>query len=515
VRSPSEGAAGAEPEETASRHGLHDQILRGLSWSMLSSIALRAASFATGVVLARLLTPDQFGVYAVALTVQAILITMADLGLSAELIRCSDPVRRAPAVGLIGLATGSVLTVVMVVTAPAMSRVLGAPEASSVIALLAVTVLLAGAGVVPYAMLQRRFDQRTLFLIAAVDFAVSTAVTIGLLVAGRGVISLAIGRVAGQTSTLVLQYLCSGVRPSVRTDRATLVSTLRFCLPVGGANLLSWVLLNLDNVVIARAAGPVALGFYVLAFNISNWPMSVVGQVVRSIALPAFSRMPGTAAPDPATGRRSPDVTLGRAVGFVAAVALPVGALLCLLATPVVSLVYGERWLPAAPVLVALGAFGAVRILFDLMAGYLLARGRAAATLIIQAVWCVTLIPALQIATHRHGIVGAGWAHVIVAAVVIVPAYLIAVSRAGAALGPVLRGLLLPALGTAVLIAAVAGTVLLIKAADLGSAQMVVLGGLAGAGAYAAVVGRWFVRILREARAVGSAPPVHLPVGVS
>ncbi len=57
-----------------------------------------------GIVLARLLAPEQFGVYAVALTVQSILITVADLGLSADLIRSDEPERIAPTVATLGLA---------------------------------------------------------------------------------------------------------------------------------------------------------------------------------------------------------------------------------------------------------------------------------------------------------------------------------------------------------------------------------------------------------------------------
>ena len=75
---------------------LGGQVRRGLAWSTVSNLMLRAGSLAVGIVLARLLTPSEFGVFAVALTVQAVLITLADLGLSADLIRTDDPAARAP-----------------------------------------------------------------------------------------------------------------------------------------------------------------------------------------------------------------------------------------------------------------------------------------------------------------------------------------------------------------------------------------------------------------------------------
>ena len=162
-----------------------------------------------GIVLARLLSPEQFGVFAVALTVQTILMTLADLGLTADLIR-SDPERLAPTVAALGLITGLVLAVSMALSASAVATSLGSPEAAPVIMLLAGTLVLSGAGVVPYAMLQRRFQQERLFAIASVDFLVSTCVTLVLLAMGWGVLALGVGRVAAQSVTLVLQFVLAG-----------------------------------------------------------------------------------------------------------------------------------------------------------------------------------------------------------------------------------------------------------------------------------------------------------------
>jgi hypothetical protein len=83
---------------------LNGLVRRGLAWSAASNLILRFGSLAVGIVLARLLTPEQFGVYAVALTVQAVLITFADLGLSAGLVVSDDPDREVPTVAALGLA---------------------------------------------------------------------------------------------------------------------------------------------------------------------------------------------------------------------------------------------------------------------------------------------------------------------------------------------------------------------------------------------------------------------------
>lgn len=468
-------------------------LRRGVAWSTLNSIALRGGTFVVGVVLARLLTPEQFGVYAVALTVQAVLMTLADLGLSADLIRHSNPERRAPTVGALGLLSGSLLAVVMAASSPMLATMLGSPDSAGVLAVLSVTLAFAGAGVVPFALLQRQFRQKTLFGIALVDFVVSTVITVALVMAGWGAMGLAVGRVVAQLVTLVLQFRLAGVRPSYRIDRSVARSVLHFGAPIAGANMLSWALLNLDNVVIARVAGPTALGFYVLAFNISNWPMSVIGQVVRSVALPGFARHQGAQS----------GAVLSRGAAVTWGLALPAGMALAVLAAPLVHLVYGSKWDESAPVLAALGLFGALRVVFDLVVAFLLAQGASMKVLLIQVLWFLTLIPAMIIATRSHGIVGGGWAHLIVGVGVIVPAYAFALVGSGGDL----RGLLAaawPPLAAALPAAGVAA--LAVNRLDHPLLQLV-LGGVVGLLVYAALLGRWLRRAIALSTAAAPAVP--------
>lgn len=460
------------------------QVRTGIVWSALNNVVLRLGTLALGIVLARLLSPEDFGVYAVALTVHAVLITLADLGLSADLVRSPDPWRRAPTVAVLGLGAGCVMALGMVLTAVPVARLFGTPEAAPVIALLGLTLALAGAGVVPFGLLQRAFRQRALFAVAAVDLVVSTTVTLSLVAAGWGVLALAVGRIAGQSGTLVLLHVLARHRPRFGVDRSVAVSVLAFGVPVAGANMLSWALLNLDNIVIARMSGAMLLGFYVLAFNISTWPMTAIGQVVRSVALPAFARLTG----------RDRAAALAASTGLTAALAVPAGALLAVLATPLVAVVYGSRWSLAAPVLVALALFGSARVLFDLWVSYLLARGAARTVLAVQVLWFLTLLPGVMIGVRLGGITGAGWAHVVVALGVVLPAYAVALHRCGADLVAMARSCVVPLAATAPAALAAAGTAQAVAVSWL----QLVLGAMAGAVVYLALVGRWLHRTSRS-----------------
>ena len=167
---------------------------------------------------------------------------------------------------------------------------MGAPEAAPVIQLMALTLPLAGLTVVPYAHLQREFMQSRLFAIDAVNFTLGTTVTLVLALDGHGPLSLAIGRVVGQVASTLLQFGVTRQPLSVGWRSDVAVSGIRFGLPLAFAGLLSWTLLNIDTMVVGSVAGATALGFYVLAFNVSSWPSSVVGTAVKAVAFPAFAQ---------------------------------------------------------------------------------------------------------------------------------------------------------------------------------------------------------------------------------
>lgn len=473
---------------------LAGQVRQAAGWSAVSTIVLRAGSLAVGIALARLLSPKEFGIYAVALTVQAVLMTLADFGLSTDLVRCDDPKRRAPTVATLGLILGGSLAGLMALTASSIAGALASPDSTTVIGLLSLTLLMAGAGVVPFARLQREFRQRALFGISLADFVTSTTLTIGLVLAGWGVLALAVGRIAAQAVSLVLQFVIAGERPRYGFDRALAPSIIAFGLPVALANLLSWALLSIDNAVVVRSLGPVQLGLYVLAFNVSSWPMGAVGQVVRSVALPAFSRTRVTRPPGPPREDR----VLGAGLSVAAGIALPAGALLAALSSPLIVGLYGARWQPAAAALVGLGLFGSARVIFDLIAAYLLAQGRSRPVLLVQLGWLAALVPALVLLTRQWGIAGAGVAQLAVAIIVAFPAYLLALHHAGVALRPLLQTLIRPALGAA----AVAASAAMSAAPFMHPWAALPLGGLVGTVVATAIVLPAITKRVRALRAV-------------
>jgi lipopolysaccharide exporter len=146
--------------------------------------------------------------------------------------------------------------------------------------------------------------------------------------------------------------------------------------------------------------------------------------------------------------------------------------------------------------------FGAFRVIFDLAATYLIACGMTRQVLIVQIIWLVALIPAMIAGVTFGGLAGAGWAHVAVAVVVVLPAYLIFLRRARVPALPFLRAWIVPTAAGVPLAA-----VLWFISSNI-TLPLLALLAAAGAGliVYALPMSRWWIRRARELGTSAAAP---------
>jgi PST family polysaccharide transporter len=393
----------------------------GLGWGLLNSVVSRAGQLVVGVVLARLLAPEDFGLFAVALVAFAVVVNISELGVTVVLVRTPGDIRAlVPTVLTLALASGAVLGTAVFAGASWFAALMEAPDAAPVLRLLAIAVVVAGASAVPGALLQRDFRQDLRMRADMTSFVVSTALTIGLVLGGFGALGLAWGRLAGAVAALVaLLLMTPPSRPG--WDRQQVRGLLLSGLPLAGASLLAFALLNADYVVVSKELGTVALGLYVLAFNLSSWPVAALASAVRGVALPALAELTGAA-------RGAAFVQWSR---WLATASLPVCVLLAVLADDVVTVVYGARWQAASPALVALAALGACRVALELAYGLQVAAGKGRAALLVNASWLAALVPALVVGARLGGLRGVGVAHAVVVVGLVLPLQLTVLRRCG------------------------------------------------------------------------------------
>lgn len=473
----------AEEESTRS---LGRQVGRGAMWSVASNITMRFASIAITAVLARLLSKEDFGIFAIALAVYLIVASLAELGMGSAIARSAkEPEDIAPTVASISILVSMSLSLGMYFGAPALAGALGQPAAAQPIQILALCLFLTGVFTVPGAQLVREFRQDRIFLATVVGFLISNPLLVIMAVNGGGATAFAWSRVVGQLATGMIFYLSTSrrYRPGWRAE--CVGPLVRFGLPLSLANLVNWALLNADFMILGRLVGAAQVGVYMIAFNVASWTTAVLGSVMNNVVVPAFGRV--------SDDRDRLGAALVSGTRLVALVALPVGALTGALAGPLILTVFGEKWSEAIPVLAVLSVYGVLYTFSLLYVSLLVAAAKTGRLLAVQLTWIAALVPAIVVCVHLWNLEGVAWAHVVTIACIALPAYLILVLRVAAiSLSQLARSVLRPLAAAVVAGVAAWSTSQLFEASWLA----LILGGLVGGLVYLVVIGPALIRVV-------------------
>ena len=479
-----------QPTRSDSRT-LSASVRTGALWAVASNLLLRLANLALTAIVAHILSPHDFGVFAMALTAYAIVSSISDLGVASCLFRADlDIDSLAPTVATIALVSSAILAFAMAAFAVPIATALGSAAAVGPIRVMALSVLLIGVLAVPNAQLIRDFRQNKIFLANAIAFVPSTVLLILLAETGSGAMAFAWSRVASQAAMacVLIAVAPRHYRPGL-TRRALSVA-LRFGLPLAGANLVNNVLLNVDYAFVGHLLGAAELGVYMLAFTLASAPYSLLGAAINNVSMPAFSRVKH----DPALLKTA----MATALRSTSLIALPICATIMALARPLVLILFGTKWTASVNVVTVLSLYGAVFIMCLLFANMLFALGRSRFLLVLQLAWIGALTPAMALGIHKDGTVGAAYAHVAVIVCIVLPSYLLALKRA--------TGVRISALGEATLPALLGSSAAALAAVGVASqvgnpAAQLVSGLAVDSVVYLACTGKYLVATFRRTRA--------------
>ena len=337
-------ATGTPPEEAP----LAFRAVRGGMWVALSTWWIIAAGFAVNILLTRLLAPEAFGVFALAMFFAQSLRVQPRLGLGYAF-------GQQPRTD--GETLGTFLTMDLGAAAAGLALIVAAMPVLLSLGYEALTVRVAlllgiaatvesvtGTGA---ALLEKELRFGRVSLIQAVVFPLSYAPAIWLALRGEGVWSLVAQNVTYSLLSLagVAGLLAGGWgwprglswRFSVDLARRF----LRFGAGVGLGLLGVMLLTQLDNLLVGSLVGVAALGYYDRAYRTAQWPSTLLNGLIARTGFYTYARLQD----DPER--------LGRAlrmmVWLIAALALPVALAVCVAAPDLLALLYGERWLPSAP----------------------------------------------------------------------------------------------------------------------------------------------------------------------
>jgi O-antigen/teichoic acid export membrane protein len=344
----------------------------GLRWITYARVGSEVVTLAAMVVLARLIPPAAFGVFAIVVIAQELAYTVPAEGVGSAIVQRRSIVRRHLEGGLLlSLGMGTALATVVLVVAQVVVRPIFGDETANLIALALPCFLLSAVGAVPSAVLRRRLDFARLSLIDISATLTRTLVTIALAIAGLDASALVLGFLAGLAVGVGLA--CAFAPPPLPRWRRR---EMRELLPYGGpATLasLAWTgFRNGDYAIIGATLGAAQAGYYWRAYQLAVEYQKKISAVMGQMAFPVLART---------AGREEMLALRRRMVQMLTVILFPLLTLLVLTAPVAIPWLFGPQWEPAVLPAQILAAGGAATLVIDAVGPALMAEGRAKALL--------------------------------------------------------------------------------------------------------------------------------------
>ena len=320
----------------AAQASLGARTLRGTAWAYGSYIGGQLVVLVSTAILARLLTPEDFGLIALALVFIVLLDTISDLGLSPALVISTEKELRERADTVFGstIVLGLALGALTAALAPLAAAFFDQSELAPLLAVLGLTFVLRAVGATHYALAQKRLDFRARTAAEVTGVCARGAVGIALALAGFGAWSLVLGYLAGTAALTATLWLLVPWRPSGPPRRAQLRGMLRFGSTLTAVDVLAAVISQIDYVFVGRVLGASALGLYSLGFRLPEMLVISLAVVAGRVLFPAFA----------AVDRDDLAGAFLVSVRYSAIVSLPLAFGLAVLAEPLVVTLFGEGW---------------------------------------------------------------------------------------------------------------------------------------------------------------------------
>ena len=362
------------------------------------------------VVVARLLSPAEYGLMAAAMVVVGLGKTVSDGGLSAAIIARSLSRETLSTLFWFNMATGLAIAALTLVAAPVVAAFYDEPGVAELVRWAALLFVMAPAGAQFGLLLQRELDFRRLALQQVLPALLGTAVAITAAASGAGAVSLIWGVLATTAANSAMTAVVAWRRwPPIHGFRWRLIRPhLGFGAYQMGERALNFGSGNVDYVLIGRFLGAASLGTYSLAYQLVARPLFVINPVVTRVAFPIFAR------------RQHDDGALRRGyvqvVRVIAYVTMPLLTGLAVVAPEFIAVVVGPQWEASVPILQILCLLGMLRCLANPVGTVLLAKDRPDLGFKGNLVAFALMAAALAIAV-QHGLVVTAWAEVAVTAV--------------------------------------------------------------------------------------------------
>ena len=450
----SEGAVNAQAEPTVAsfdRHLRTDHLMvdlkghavRGGTVTVIAQAAKFILQTISAIVLSRLISPADFGLVAMVTAITAFMYSFNDLGLSMATIQRAEITHaQTSTLFWINVALGLAIAVITAGLAPAISWFYGEPRLLVITLVLASAFIFGGLSAQHIALLRRQMRFAALAVVDIGSTLIGFIAAVVLAFWGAGYWALVAYSMVATASGAGAAWLASEWRPGWWSRSAGVREMVAFGGNLTGFSIMNYFARNLDNVLIGRVWGSVALGYYARAYNLMMLPLLQINEPISAVALPCLSRLQE----EPPRYRSA----YLKFLTLIATITIP-GVTFCLvMGYDLVLLVLGKQWAESARIFQVLALAALVQPVTRTNGLLFVSTGRAKLMMQTGVASTAAVIICFFVGLP-YGAIGVAWSYAVVSWLLMVPILWIACSGTAVRFGGILASVWRPIV-TAILI---------------------------------------------------------------
>lgn len=399
--------------------GYSTHAIRGLSWVAGLRFATRVLSFGRIAVIARILSPSQFGLFGIASLLLALVEVFTETGVNIFLVQEKDKIDKyINSAWIVSIARGFIIGIIILLSAPFVSSFFDAKEALGLLILISLVPVIRGFINPSIVVFQKELIFKKEFSFKTIVLLVDVAVTVFLTFLLRSPYALVIGLIVSAATEVALSFLMAYPRAHFSFSKHYITKIVHGGKWVTMSTIFNYLYQNVDDMVVSKILNTTSLGLYQVAYKISMVPITEVADVIARVTFPVFSKISG----DSARLKKAFLKTSGATVLF----SLPIIILFFLFPREIILIGLGDNWIGAVGVFQVLVFFGFIRAVTSPALILLLSLKRQDVVAWLSFFTLLILVLTIIPFVNNFGIFGAGLSSVLASAVMLPFTYILA-----------------------------------------------------------------------------------------
>jgi O-antigen/teichoic acid export membrane protein len=382
--------------------GYSGNVIKGISWMSGFRMFSRVLAFVKITVLARVLTPSQFGIYGIATLVLAFLEMLTETGINIVLIQSKEKIDEyLDSAWVVSIIRGIFISSCIVVATPFIVSFFNTPQALNILLLISVVPFIKGFINPSEVKLQKDLKFCYEFWFRSSIFALDAVVSIILALITHSVYSLVWGLIAGALLEVLISFTLMKPVPRLKIHRGYFSEIFHKGKWVTIYGIFNYFAQQGDNIGVGKIVNASALGVYQMAYKLATLPISEVTDVVGKVVFPIYSIIGGD--------KFRLKLAFIKSTTSIAIATLTIGAVLFFFPKEIILITFGDKWLSAVPILKVLAIYGVLRAISGSASTLFLGVGKQKYVTTMTFIRFLGLIVTVYPLTKTFGAVGASY----------------------------------------------------------------------------------------------------------